>query len=482
MGNYMSLFSWSSDEVDVQAPVLTRAEVENDLAKKKIDCEVDEIVQEIEAECKLALSPVRQISDRTDAVLSNVTDVNLEKEVELGENLECDAVVSPDGKKNIPRKEKKWYHKFTGNVQRTEEVTVSMLSERRIQAVEKRAKEQKDELDRLLEQTKTRNRIRLLALQQKIHPEYRGKEWRFDDKENFNFAVVGCSGVGKSTFINSLLGLKPFQPGAARVSAGVEGTYVIQPYCMPGFPYIRIWDVPGGSGIDRPAETYFEDHCLDLFDAVLYLHEGRHNMLQSLILLGCKTTCTPMFIVVTKMDLLVESHLENNGLPESSKDVQEAITFIREAVTNECTSLNMRFYSEWESSRKVEIPGEYVDLHQLKKKYDSNDSHAVDCYIPFYFVSKYFSSRFGPFDAEKVVSSMKAAAALRLQSQFSSAPEKDQDSTSNTNDGSPDIVVENVDEAFSSTEGSPMPFCRSSLKLACTLNLSRDLGLADLVC
>ena len=399
MGSYLSVLQWSDGPV--QAPELSKVEVEIDEAKHKIDSELNEIVQEITSEGLTFHSSTVETSEDVD--------VSFEEDVNQSETSS-----SPSKRAVSFRKEKKWYHKFTGNVQRTEEVSLSILADRRIQAVEKRAAEMKADLDKQLEQVETRNKIRLLALQQKIHPDFRGKKWRFDEKRNFNFAVVGCSGVGKSTFINSLLGLMPHQPGAAHVSAGVEGTLVMQPYCLPGFPFIRIWDIPGGSGIDRPADSYFDMHCIDLFDEVLYLHEGRHHALQAIVILGCAATKTPVCIVVTKMDLLVESQLENEGKIETEENVVEAIQLISDSVTKECTAHNERFC-------KTDA-GSALMLSDLRPSTAGSslqtDEESVSrvCNVPFFFVSKRFNCRFGSFDAKEVISSMKAAARARFPS------------------------------------------------------------------
>jgi GTP-binding protein EngB required for normal cell division len=489
MGNYLSILAGSAE--DLQAPVLSKAEVEIDIAKQKIDSEVSEIVQEIEAESLIEQNSLSETIDfEVDQELHDEDEI--QQQASLGSDVAPSPVQKVDSitKETAVKKEKKWYHKFTGNVQRSEEVTLSILSERRIQAVEKRAKEQKAQLDKHLEQTKTRNKIRLLALQQKIHPDFRGKEWRFDEKKNFNFAVVGCSGVGKSTFINSLLGLKPYQPGAARVSAGVEGTLVMHPYCMPGFPYIRIWDVPGGSGIDRPADTYFDMHCLDLFDAVLYLHEGRHNALQAMILVGCAISKTPVHVVVTKMDLLVESQLENQGLDESPASVTEAIAVISDTVTKECTALNERYCRDNVSAKKK--------LLESINSTTDEDVVAQACNVPFFFVSKNFTCRFGSFDAAKVVASMKAAAATRLvHTTPPVSPERGGATTKEGEEASglckakggagkeeEEKMQQQQQYAPSaasslSPQGSPMPFCRESLKTATLSALSQEMDVKE---
>jgi predicted GTPase len=59
-----------------------------------------------------------------------------------------------------------------------------------------------------------------------------------------DIAVVGSSGVGKSTFINCFRGLEAEDEGAARVGV-VETTSEPTPYEHPDFSNLKIWDLPG---------------------------------------------------------------------------------------------------------------------------------------------------------------------------------------------------------------------------------------------
>lgn len=59
-----------------------------------------------------------------------------------------------------------------------------------------------------------------------------------------DIAVVGSSGVGKSTFINCLRGLDAQDNGAANVGV-VETTNQPTPYEHPDFSNLKIWDLPG---------------------------------------------------------------------------------------------------------------------------------------------------------------------------------------------------------------------------------------------
>jgi interferon gamma inducible protein 47 len=59
-----------------------------------------------------------------------------------------------------------------------------------------------------------------------------------------NIAITGRSGVGKSTFINTVRMLEPEDEGAAPVSV-VECTLVPTSYVHPHHATLTFWDLPG---------------------------------------------------------------------------------------------------------------------------------------------------------------------------------------------------------------------------------------------
>ena len=73
---------------------------------------------------------------------------------------------------------------------------------------------------------------------------------QFDDYTNVrvNIAVIGMSGVGKSTLINSLRNLEYSistisDPNIARVGYGVQCTTFQTQYSYPNHPNISLWDL-----------------------------------------------------------------------------------------------------------------------------------------------------------------------------------------------------------------------------------------------
>ena len=69
--------------------------------------------------------------------------------------------------------------------------------------------------------------------------------------------VIGESHSGKSSFINTIPGLRPGEPGAAAVR-NRECTREPTPYDYPKNPLVTLWDLPGVGTNNFPQETYME--------------------------------------------------------------------------------------------------------------------------------------------------------------------------------------------------------------------------------
>jgi len=79
-------------------------------------------------------------------------------------------------------------------------------------------------------------------------------------------AVIGNSGVGKSSFINTIRGLKDADEEGATDVDVKETTSDIQSYLHPNNPLLKFWDLPG-VGTDRfPRQTYLDDIDVDRYD------------------------------------------------------------------------------------------------------------------------------------------------------------------------------------------------------------------------
>ena len=92
-------------------------------------------------------------------------------------------------------------------------------------------------------------------------------DWK---KVSMNIAVIGASGVGKSSFINAIRCLTGDDKGAAKIGA-IETTMEICDYPHPDNSMLLFWDLPG-VGTDRyPRETYLTDIMVDRYDFFLLM-------------------------------------------------------------------------------------------------------------------------------------------------------------------------------------------------------------------
>ena len=83
--------------------------------------------------------------------------------------------------------------------------------------------------------------------------ERKREEWK---TVPLNVAVIGNSGVGKSSFINAIRRLTPDDEGAADVGCMREKPVDVKSYVHPNNPLLKFWDLPG-VGTDRfPRQTY----------------------------------------------------------------------------------------------------------------------------------------------------------------------------------------------------------------------------------
>jgi GTPase Era involved in 16S rRNA processing len=161
-------------------------------------------------------------------------------------------------------------------------------------------------------------------------------------------------GTGKSTFINSFLGLKPNDPGAAAVGTN-ECTTEISPYANPTHPQLILHDAPG-VGVKRwPRATYIERLAVNEYDAfvlmVSYPRIFEHDawLLKELQKLGKR-----VFLVRSKFDSDVEdSQVNQSGL--SRQEIKDKlIAYVRE---------------EMDTSERVYVTGRAQDYSHLEEDF-----------------------------------------------------------------------------------------------------------------
>ena len=128
-------------------------------------------------------------------------------------------------------------------------------------------------------------------------------------------AITGKSGVGKSSFINSIRNLKPGDPGYAATSIYGNTTKHATVFKYPGNPKITLHDLPGFGTTEFPKNEYEEKMELHKYDYVLifvgHIEENDIDIARKL-----KEMEKPFCFVRSKLDLDIEN-AKNDGEPEA---------------------------------------------------------------------------------------------------------------------------------------------------------------------
>eukprot|EP00927_Polykrikos_kofoidii_P032377 TRINITY_DN27603_c0_g1_i1.p1 TRINITY_DN27603_c0_g1~~TRINITY_DN27603_c0_g1_i1.p1 ORF type:complete len:405 (+),score=44.10 TRINITY_DN27603_c0_g1_i1:44-1258(+) len=157
------------------------------------------------------------------------------------------------------------------------------------------------------------------AAREQARQEYQCPEW-LKTEGCVNIAVTGNSGVGKSSCINSVRGLRASDEGAAKVSA-IETTLEPRAFdferdsCVPA----RLWDLPGAGTKRFPRDTYIKRMGLRYFDVVLVLTASRYTETEIAIARELERFGVPHFMVRNKVDFDIANSEDDHGMsPEET--------------------------------------------------------------------------------------------------------------------------------------------------------------------
>mmetsp|Transcript_9305 Transcript_9305/g.16784 ORF Transcript_9305/g.16784 Transcript_9305/m.16784 type:complete len:383 (-) Transcript_9305:89-1237(-) len=145
-----------------------------------------------------------------------------------------------------------------------------------------------------------------------------------------NVAVTGNAGVGKSSFINTIRGLRARDQGAADVSPN-ETTMRPTAYDVVGDPQleveVRLWDLPGAGTKQFPREVYIQTMGLRYFDVVIILTASRYTETEIMIAEELCHFEVPSFMVRNKVDADISNNEDDHGLSQ-----EETLSSLRAAL------------------------------------------------------------------------------------------------------------------------------------------------------
>ena len=150
-----------------------------------------------------------------------------------------------------------------------------------------------------------------------------------------NIAVIGQSGVGKSSFINAMRNIEADDEGGAPVGA-VETTSEIKTYHLPEAPNLTIWDLPGVGTMNFPQSTYLEKIKFETYDIFVIISATRFLELDYWLVKEVNKSGHHCLLVRTKIDsdLYNEQRAHRNSIDEAA-----IIERIRKAFANTAVEL-----------------------------------------------------------------------------------------------------------------------------------------------
>ncbi|XP_046843712.1 uncharacterized protein LOC124437827 isoform X2 [Xenia sp. Carnegie-2017] len=146
------------------------------------------------------------------------------------------------------------------------------------------------------------------------------------ENTEINLAITGDSGTGKSSFINSIRGLKAYEKGAAPVDV-TEVKILPTEYVYPEKKNVKLWDLPGfGSNEYSNPTEYFKKMHLERYDAILIFCKARFtNYDRELAKEVSKELKKPFFFVRTNIHQDLINAQEDKGPQFDETSVLEKI-------------------------------------------------------------------------------------------------------------------------------------------------------------
>ncbi|XP_077788674.1 interferon-inducible GTPase 5-like [Podarcis muralis] len=131
----------------------------------------------------------------------------------------------------------------------------------------------------------------------------------------FEIAITGRSGVGKSSFVNALRGMKDQEKGAAKTGV-TETTMVPEEYSHPTFPKVKIWDLPGIGTNEFNAEEYLTKVNFKNYDFFIIISSERFTKDDTNLALEIQKNKKKFYYVRSKVDIDIENTWKSEGISE----------------------------------------------------------------------------------------------------------------------------------------------------------------------
>jgi predicted GTPase len=184
-------------------------------------------------------------------------------------------------------------------------------------------------------------------------------------KEVLRIGITGGSGVGKSTFINTMRGLGPGHPDAAETCSNKQCTLNIQDYPDLKNPNLTYYDLPGIGTPNFLKEEYAKKVKLDSYDFVIILSANRFTENDAYLAQELHRFEKKFFFVRTKIDQDIKTEREdqeNQGktfdeeayLAETKRFCSESIKQFSDTHPVFVISGRLENYAKWDFPKLVE--------------------------------------------------------------------------------------------------------------------------------
>lgn len=164
-----------------------------------------------------------------------------------------------------------------------------------------------------------------------------------------HIAVIGMSGSGKSSFINSIRGLKPGDTGAAEVGVN-ETTTTCNPYSHPENNTFIVWDLPGVGTSNFPQEEYLQKVGYDNYDFFIIISRERCTEIDLWLAQEIRKRKKHCFYVRSYIDVTIQNNARDHSKTHNEDILLQSITtkIKEEFQSKDINDLKVFLISNWQ--------------------------------------------------------------------------------------------------------------------------------------